>query len=149
MNALMSQLGSQTAAWFAAGGPLMPAILAVSLSLYALIVHRMLTFRRSPRRTPQGGEDDRGAETYGDPSAGLSLIHALVSILPLLGLLGSVGGIMRTFDLAAFGVRGHAAAKGVGEALITTEFGLAAAVPGIVLHWWLVRRARLARGDRS
>jgi hypothetical protein len=109
--------------WFAIGGAMMPVILLASLVLYALIAHRAFA-------PCAAGE-------------GLGLFPALITALPLLGLLGSVGGIMRVFDQAARGVRGSLAAGGVGEALVSTEFGLAAALPALLLHWWLMRRARL------
>jgi biopolymer transport protein ExbB/TolQ len=114
-------------AWFEAGGPLMPAILALALALHALCLQRIVAAARG-----------------GDPRVGLGLIHALVAALPLLGLLGSVGGIIRTFDLAAGGARPGAAALGVGEALIATELALAAAVPGLLAHGWLSSRKRRA-----
>jgi biopolymer transport protein ExbB/TolQ len=113
-------------AWFEAGGPLMPAILALALALHALCGYRIAMALR--------GADARVA---------LGLIQALVAALPLLGLLASVGGIMHTFDLAAAGARSQVAARGVGEALIATELALGAAVPGLLVHGWLSRRARL------
>ena len=113
-------------AWFAAGGPLMPAILTLAIALHALCVYRVAAAARG-----------------GDARVALGLIQALVAALPLLGLLASVGGIMRTFDLAAAGARSQVAARGVGEALIATELALAAAVPALLVHGWLARRARL------
>ena len=114
------------AAWFTAGGPLMPAILALAIALHALCIYRV-----------------GAALSGGDARVALGLIQALVATLPLLGLLASVGGIMRTFDLAAAGARSQVAARGVGEALIATELALAAAVPALLIHGWLARRARL------
>lgn len=63
---------------------------------------------------------------------------------PLLGLLGTVTGIMNTFTLMT--VHGSGDAKslssGISEALITTEFGLIVAIPSLLLHAFLSRRAR-------
>lgn len=63
---------------------------------------------------------------------------------PLLGLLGTVTGIMQTFNLMT--VHGTADPKtlssGISEALITTECGLIVAIPSLLLHAFLSRRAR-------
>lgn len=68
---------------------------------------------------------------------------------PLLGLLGTVTGIIHTFKLIT--VYGSGDVKylsaGISEALITTEFGLIVAIPSLLLHAWLARKARAVVGD--
>jgi len=66
----------------------------------------------------------------------LNILGTMAAIAPLIGLLGTVWGIMRAFhDMA---VTGSAAptvvAAGVAEALITTAAGLIVAVPALVLY---------------
>ena len=59
----------------------------------------------------------------------------------MLGLLGTVGGMIRAFnDIASSDAMGRPEllAKGISEALLTTATGLAVAVPAIVLYWWFV-----------
>lgn len=72
---------------------------------------------------------------------GLGLIATIVSISPLIGLLGTVTGIIRSFQvLGAFqGVASNPAALSVGiaEALITTAAGLIIAIPAMAVHHWL------------
>jgi biopolymer transport protein ExbB len=63
---------------------------------------------------------------------------------PLLGLLGTVTGIINTFKLIT--VFGSGDVKtlsgGISEALITTEFGLIVAIPSLLLSAFLSRKAR-------
>ena len=63
---------------------------------------------------------------------------------PLLGLLGTVTGIMNTFTLmTVFGTGDpKTLSSGISEALITTEYGLIVAIPSLLLHAFLSRRAR-------
>lgn len=73
----------------------------------------------------------------------LSLIGVLAAIAPLLGLLGTVTGMIATFDvLAVFGTgNAKAMAGGISEALITTQTGLLVAIPGLYMKGFLDRRA--------
>jgi biopolymer transport protein ExbB len=66
----------------------------------------------------------------------LSMLGTLAAIAPLIGLLGTVWGIMRAFhDMAATGSAAPTVvAAGVAEALITTAAGLVVAVPALVLY---------------
>jgi biopolymer transport protein ExbB len=67
-----------------------------------------------------------------------------VSAAPLLGLFGTVTGMLATFDALASGTGGEqtmgAIAKGIAEALITTEAGLAVALPGVFFHYFMSQR---------
>lgn|GEM_PF-655868 len=80
---------------------------------------------------------------------GLGLISITASIAPLLGLLGTVTGIIKTFgNLSVYGSKDPAImSQGIGEALITTEFGLAIAIPAFVIHALLSRRAKAILSD--
>ncbi|MFU8779491.1 MAG: MotA/TolQ/ExbB proton channel family protein [Kiritimatiellia bacterium] len=61
------------------------------------------------------------------------LITALTAAAPLLGLLGTVGGMITTFEAVAMvsGQTGTRVAGGISQALITTQFGLVIAMPGV------------------
>jgi biopolymer transport protein ExbB len=63
---------------------------------------------------------------------------------PLLGLLGTVTGIMQTFMLMTVYGTGDpkTLSSGISEALITTEYGLIVAIPSLMLHAFLSRKAR-------
>jgi len=72
----------------------------------------------------------------------LSWIGTMGNTAPLIGLLGTVWGIMRAFhDMARTGSAGPSVvAAGVAEALFTTAAGLLIAVPAVILYNHFVRR---------
>ena len=69
-------------------------------------------------------------------------IAILATVAPLLGLLGTVSGMITTFLVIATSGTGDAKAlaSGISEALITTQTGLVVAVPGLFLANYLRRR---------
>ena len=73
----------------------------------------------------------------------LAVIGILAAIAPLLGLLGTVTGMMTTFDvISIFGTgNARAMAAGISEALLTTQSGLLVAIPGLYMSIYLNRRA--------
>lgn len=82
------------------------------------------------------------------------VFNGVATISPLLGLLGTVFGLIRSFnEVAAAGAMGRPdlLAGGFGEALITTAMGLLVAIPAMVLHSYFTSRVdRLAmRLDES
>lgn len=65
----------------------------------------------------------------------LSFLAITAAAAPLLGLLGTVVGMIRTFALiTVFGTDPRALSAGISEALVTTELGLMIAIPTLVLH---------------
>lgn len=87
--------------------------------------------------------DDAFAEFDRDLKAGRVLISSIVSIAPLAGLLGTVDGMIETFDsLADMALysSGGGIAGGISQALLTTQMGLVVAVPGVVVGRMLDRR---------
>lgn len=73
----------------------------------------------------------------------LRILKACVAAAPLLGLLGTVIGMLATFAALSTGSGGDktmaAVAGGISEALITTETGLVIALPGLFLQYRLSR----------
>ncbi len=74
----------------------------------------------------------------------LPFIAISASAAPLLGLLGTVTGIINTFKLITVFGSGDVKtlSAGISEALITTEFGLIVAIPSLLIHAFLSRKAR-------
>jgi biopolymer transport protein ExbB len=72
-----------------------------------------------------------------------SAINILAGVAPLLGLLGTVTGMIVTFDvITQFGTGNvRALAGGISEALITTETGLLVSIPGLYMSGFLAQRA--------
>jgi len=76
--------------------------------------------------------------------ARLGVFGTLSFISPLLGLMGTVLGIMRSFhDLALSGSGGPTiVAAGISEALVTTVTGIAVAVPAAIIYNYFTNRLR-------
>jgi biopolymer transport protein ExbB len=74
----------------------------------------------------------------------LKVMRICVSAAPLVGLLGTVIGMLATFGALASGAGGDKTmamvADGISEALITTETGLVVAIPGLFFQYQLTRR---------
>ena len=72
-----------------------------------------------------------------------SLVRSLVMVAPLLGLLGTVDGMVETFnslgDMALFTQSGGIAG-GISRALFTTQIGLAISIPGLLIGRMIDRR---------
>jgi biopolymer transport protein ExbB len=68
--------------------------------------------------------------------SGLNLVKVLAAVAPLLGLLGTVVGMIKTFQaITLFGTGDpQIMAGGISEALVTTVLGLVAAIPLLLLH---------------
>ena len=65
-----------------------------------------------------------------------TLVQTIVILAPLAGLLGTVGGMIETFDsLAAMALftQSGGIAGGISEALVSTQMGLSVAVPGVII----------------
>ncbi len=74
----------------------------------------------------------------------LAFISVIAATAPLLGLLGTVTGMINTFQqITIFGSADTSKlADGISEALITTKFGLVVAIPAFVIHAILSRKAQ-------
>jgi biopolymer transport protein ExbB len=74
----------------------------------------------------------------------LRVMKICVSAAPLLGLLGTVTGMLATFSALSSGAGGDKTmglvAEGISEALVTTETGLVIALPGLFFQYHLVRK---------
>ncbi|MFO7596766.1 MAG: DUF3450 family protein [Desulfocurvibacter africanus] len=79
----------------------------------------------------------------------LPTLSVLAAVAPLLGLLGTVTGMINTFQVITLYGTGdpRMMSGGISEALITTQVGLAVAVPIIILHHVLDRRVDRILGD--
>ncbi|MGE0144734.1 MAG: MotA/TolQ/ExbB proton channel family protein, partial [Planctomycetota bacterium] len=78
----------------------------------------------------------------------LPFIAICAASAPLLGLLGTVTGIIETFkNLTVFGSGDvKSLSGGISKALITTEYGLIVAIPSLLLHAFLSRKAKAIVG---
>ena len=79
----------------------------------------------------------------------LSTIGVLAAVAPLLGLLGTVTGMINTFHMITLFGSGNTGlmAGGISEALITTAAGLVIAIPLLLAHNYLSTKADGIIGD--
>lgn len=81
-------------------------------------------------------------------SSGLSMVDVIITIAPLLGLLGTASGLVGVFSSLDGAVTDHTAlAKGIAEALYTTIAGLAVAVPGVIAQSHFSRKIETMAAD--
>ena len=75
---------------------------------------------------------------------GLTLLKIIFVVAPLLGLLGTVTGMIKTFQQIVLYGTGDPSlmAGGISQALVTTAQGLAVAIPTVLLHTFVTGRSR-------
>jgi biopolymer transport protein ExbB len=78
---------------------------------------------------------------------GITVIQALVALCPLLGLMGTVTGMIEVFDVMAISGSGNARsmASGVSKATIPTMAGMVGALSGVFASAWLARTNKSER----
>ncbi|SHJ92628.1 biopolymer transport protein ExbB [Desulfatibacillum alkenivorans DSM 16219] len=145
------------------GGMVFAALLLVSLVMWTLILQRLVflgfffdgnAIRKnmagefSHRRTGNLSLDRKIADELVQTALlplekGLCAIGVLAAIAPLLGLLGTVLGMINAFDVITVYGTGNARAMsaGISKALVTTQAGLLAAIPGLYMQGVLSRMA--------
>lgn len=87
--------------------------------------------------------DDAFARPMRELQVGKRIVGSIVAAAPLLGLLGTVTGMIETFDSLAdmsFYAQSGGIAGGISVALFTTQMGLVVAVPGVIIGRLLDRR---------
>lgn len=88
--------------------------------------------------------DEQILRETGPLENGLALVKVIYVVAPLLGLLGTVQGMIQTFQqITLFGTGDpKTMAGGISTALVTTVQGLVVAIPLTIIHSWLQGRAR-------
>ncbi|WP_049631718.1 MotA/TolQ/ExbB proton channel family protein [Cellvibrio sp. pealriver] len=160
MQALMDFFGNLKA-FLDQGGFVMYLIAALTFVMWALIFERVIYFKGNLRgqiqsqlnawearkeRKSWNAHQIRNAmiSRMNDKiSANLDLIGALVAICPLMGLLGTVTGMIDVFGVLANTGGGDAKsmAGGVSKATIPTMAGMVAAISGVFASTYLTRVA--------
>ncbi|MDH5590400.1 MAG: MotA/TolQ/ExbB proton channel family protein [Gemmatimonadota bacterium] len=89
------------------------------------------------------------AEERDELARGLTRLAVIGSVSPLLGLMGTVIGVMNAFlgITAAGSTNIGAVAPGVAEALVTTVAGLAVAIPAVMAYNFFVGKLNLVTGE--
>ncbi len=101
---------------------------------FANIIRIGLESRDLPREEIKEALNDQGRQEVYSLEKGLIILETIAGIAPLLGLLGTVIGILKVFDvISVMGVgQATAMASGISEALITTIVGLSIGIPAVV-----------------
>jgi len=143
------------------GGPVLTWIALTIFVMWALIIERIIFFRtqmkglssdiqnnwedRSERRSWNAQQIREGmiSRFAIATNKGIPMIQTLVALCPLLGLMGTVTGMIKVFEVMAVSgsgnVRGMAA--GVSQATVPTMAGMVGALSGVLLVTLLSRRA--------
>ena len=135
------------------GGPLMWVLAFFSVMGLAVTLYLLYSQRRGIC-VPEAVSRIRAAK---DPAAeggriadrmmaAVDWLADIAAVAPLVGLLGTVLGMFRAFggiasDVAA-GAKPVVLAQGVSQAIVTTIFGLAVAIPALLAHAFFRRRAQ-------
>jgi biopolymer transport protein ExbB len=75
--------------------------------------------------------------------AGIGVLDVVITVAPLLGLLGTASGLVVIFEGLGETTDHVAIARGIAVALNTTIFGLTIAVPCIIAHGYFIRRIEM------
>lgn len=142
------------------GGPVLVLIGWTIFFMWALIVERLIFFQTGLRRLGQQVRDSwqrrRDHRSWNAHSireamisefsmaanTGIPVIQTLVALCPLLGLMGTVTGMIEVFDVMSLSGSGNARsmASGVSRATIPTMAGMVGALSGVFLVTLLTRR---------
>jgi len=144
------------------GGPILRWIALTIFLMWVLITERILYFRTTMKTMSQQIKDDWESRPERRSwnahqirellvsrfsmatNKGIGIIQTLVALCPLLGLLGTVTGMISVFQVMAVSGSGNvrAMAAGVSQATIPTMAGMVGALSGVLLVTLLSRRAQ-------
>lgn len=110
---------------------------------FANVIRAGLEHRELPKEDIKEALVDQGRQEVRTLERGLLILETVAGIAPLMGLLGTVIGILKVFNvISELGV-GQAAALsgGISEALITTIVGLSIGIPAVVFYNYFSKKA--------
>jgi len=151
--------------FFELGGPVLRVIGFVTLFMWMLIIERLVYFRTGHRKLVRKAHnywDERTdysswkahqirtfliSQVSANAERNLSLIKTCVALCPLLGLLGTVTGMIEVFEVMAISGSGNprSMASGVSKATVPTMAGMVAALSGVAMSAYLENKARRER----
>ena len=147
------------------GGPVLRVIGFVTLFMWMLIIERLIYFRTGHRKLVRKAHnywDERVdytswkahqirariiSQVSANAERNLALIKTCVALCPLLGLLGTVTGMIEVFEVMAISGSGNprSMASGVSKATVPTMAGMVAALSGVAMSAYLENKARRER----
>jgi biopolymer transport protein ExbB len=110
---------------------------------FSSIVSITLDNHGDDKETLKEALSDQGRQEIHRLEKGLVVLETIAGIAPLLGLLGTVLGILQVFNIiSAMGIgQAEALAGGISEALITTIAGLFIGIPAVVAYNYFTQKA--------
>jgi len=104
--------------------------------------HALKKFGR-PAAEVEKAIEDAGLRQVGRLKHNLRVLNAVATVTPLLGLLGTVVGMIQAFNVVAAhkGLgKPELLADGIAQALLTTGAGLVVAIPSLVMYYYLAAK---------
>tara|TARA_E500000178_G_scaffold356548_1_gene435386 strand:+ start:47 stop:646 length:600 start_codon:yes stop_codon:yes gene_type:complete len=107
-----------------------------NLSSLGFLLINCIKYKDLQRDNLESKIEEKALEVKYSLEKNLTMLGTIATISPLLGLLGTVVGMITAFTglSETSGANPDLLASGISQALITTAFGLMIAVPGLVLH---------------
>jgi biopolymer transport protein ExbB len=162
----MMALLENTFPWFGymidLGGSILLVIIIFAAVLWTLMLERLLfvwlvhtdyvisaqeVWQKRPERRTWYAQQFRNyllGKSQQTLQQNMGLVHTLIKLCPLLGLLGTVLGMLEIFDAVAIsgGTNPRATAGGVSKAIITTMAGLLVAISALPITGYITRKAQ-------
>jgi biopolymer transport protein ExbB len=117
---------------------------ASDASPFAKLLRSCLTRSGDDVSATEAALEEAGSRVLYDLRKNTRLLGVVADVAPVLGLLGTVWGMIKSFEqVASAGALGRAEqlSEGIGEALLTTAFGLTVAVPAILFYHYFRGKA--------
>lgn len=127
--------------WIIEGGVFMFPLLLCSIIAVAIIIERLLVYRATLQKPLVSWE--RPEAVVSGLRRRLPTLHTIITIAPMLGLLGTVTGLMKSFYLLGNKTEFYNPQEislGISEALITTAAGLIIAVSATIFYNYFTAR---------
>ena len=107
-----------------------------NLSSLGFLLINCIKYKNLQRENLESKIEEKAIEVKYGLERNLTMLGTIATISPLLGLLGTVVGMITAFTglTETAGANPDLLASGISQALITTAFGLFIAVPGLVMH---------------
>ena len=107
-----------------------------NLSSLGFLLINCIKYKNLPRENLESKIEEKATEVQYSLERNLTMLGTTATISPLIGLLGTVVGMITAFTglTETSGANPDLLAAGISQALITTAFALLIAVPGLVLH---------------
>jgi biopolymer transport protein ExbB len=151
--------------FFELGGPVLNVIGVLTLFMWMLIIERLVFMRTGYKRLVKNAlgiweaRSDKSSwkahqirgriisQVAASSEKYLGLIQTCVALCPLLGLLGTVTGMIEVFEVMAISGSGNprSMASGVSKATVPTMSGMVAALSGVAMSAYLSNKVRRER----